>query len=229
MSGQKSKMRAIKIIIFNLFKKFMPQQKNFDDFAPFYLNRFWRHFYERYYKQCRNYVKKYLANRGRVLEIGCGTGHFLDALFKLDGNLVLFGLDQSQKMLELGRKKYPVFHFNQGAAENLPYATNDFDFVCMIDSFYYFQDKAKAIEEASRVLKPAGYLFVYTPCVDRIFTRFLAWLAKWHYTEQTSSHLNLEKMEKLALQNSLKLVKKKIQGFPNLFCFKYWFLLFQKI
>ncbi|MCL5010769.1 MAG: class I SAM-dependent methyltransferase [Patescibacteria group bacterium] len=206
----------------------MSQQKTFDNFAPFYLNRFWQPFYKRYYKQCRSYVKKYLANRSRVLEIGCGVGHFLNSLFGLNRNLVLFGLDQSQKMLELGRKKHPVFHFNQGAAENLPYANTDFDFVFMIDSFYYFSDKQKAVGEASRVLKPGGYLFIYTPCVDRLFTRFLAWLTKWHYTEQNSSHLPLEKMEKLALQNGLKLVKKKIEGFPNLFCFKYWFLLFQK-
>lgn len=58
-----------------------------------------------------NYVyEKYLKSEKNIVEFGCGTGHNLISLSKLNKKANLFGLDwskSSQKIFKLLKKKYP--------------------------------------------------------------------------------------------------------------------------
>lgn len=102
-----------------------------------------------------------------LLEIGCGKGNLILNLAALYPNLKLTGInksinhgtkDQSElemKAYELGIKKSQL-SFQVAEATNLPFSSNSFDIVISHVTFLHIINKAKAIEEAYRVLKPNG-------------------------------------------------------------------------
>jgi len=91
----------------------------------------------------------------RVLEVGCGTGHWL-RLFGDRGSRVT-GLDASAQMLAHAKTQAPRrAALVQGLAERLPWTRESFDRVFCINAFHHFQDKVAFLTEAMRVLRPGG-------------------------------------------------------------------------
>ena len=88
----------------------------------------------------------------RVLEVGCGSGIFLE-WFKSRGHMVA-GLEPSSSSLELARRRLgPKVALNQGFAENLPYEDNEFDTVALITSLEFVDDPYLTLKEAFRVAR----------------------------------------------------------------------------
>ena len=101
-----------------------------------------------------------------VLDIGCGAG--VDSLVAAQlvgpGGRVV-GIDVTSAMLEqarahLARLGWPQVSFQVADAEALPFPDNDFDAVISNGVFNLTLDKAKALQEAHRVLKPGGRLML---------------------------------------------------------------------
>lgn len=107
-----------------------------------------------------------LAPGEAVLDIGCGAG--VDSLAA--GHLVgpggrVVGLDVTPAMIEKARAnqtRLGLGHitFQVGEAEALPFPDNDFDAVISNGVFNLALDKARALHEAHRVLKPGGRLML---------------------------------------------------------------------
>lgn len=88
----------------------------------------------------------------RVLEVGCGTGLFLEWLDGLGHQAT--GLDPSPEMLKLARLQLPQrIALDQAYAERLPYEDNTFDTVAMITSIEFVDDPLQAVREACRVAR----------------------------------------------------------------------------
>ncbi|MGV8074257.1 MAG: class I SAM-dependent methyltransferase [Syntrophobacteraceae bacterium] len=88
----------------------------------------------------------------RILEVGCGTGIFLD-WFARFGHQVS-GLDPSSAMLDIARDQLPgTISLERGYAEHLPYSDNSFDTVALITTLEFVDDPLKALSEALRVAK----------------------------------------------------------------------------
>ena len=89
-----------------------------------------------------------LLPSARVLDIACGTGILTQHL-----GSDLTGLDQSEAMLEVARRRVPWAEFVRGDAFRMPFAENSFDRV--FASFFYgllpLEDRGRFLEEASRV------------------------------------------------------------------------------
>jgi len=93
-----------------------------------------------------------------VLEVGCGTGHWLKVLEHRTGFLT--GLDLSVNMLRRAQREMldaPLVH---GRAEELPYQARCFDRLFCINAFHHFTEKGKFLTEARRVLRPHGGLMI---------------------------------------------------------------------
>ena len=92
----------------------------------------------------------------RVLEVGCGTGHWLRSIG--DRGIRVTGLDASAQMLSYAKARAPAAVLAQGSAERLPWASESFDRVFCINAFHHFQDKIAFLMEAVRVLRPGGLM-----------------------------------------------------------------------
>ncbi|MEK7164778.1 MAG: class I SAM-dependent methyltransferase [Patescibacteria group bacterium] len=95
-----------------------------------------------------------------VLDIGCGTGRVRQAL---PADLDYTGLDNSPELLEVARRKYANNKFVQADARDLPLPDNSFDVVLLIATVHHFfaqADRLKVLQEARRVLKPGGQIYL---------------------------------------------------------------------
>jgi ubiquinone/menaquinone biosynthesis C-methylase UbiE len=94
----------------------------------------------------------------RILEVGCGTGHWLAGLLPTTGQLC--GLDLSAGMLQQAQKRDVPLDLVCGRASQLPYPDATFDLVCCVNALHHFQHQRVFIGEARRLLKPGGALAV---------------------------------------------------------------------
>ena len=92
---------------------------------------------------------------GRVLEVGCGTGHWLGLL---DSGIRAAGVDASGNMLTYARAQAPRAALAHGRAEHLPWANEAFERVFCINALHHFEDKIRFLAEARRVLVPGGHM-----------------------------------------------------------------------
>jgi ubiquinone/menaquinone biosynthesis C-methylase UbiE len=93
------------------------------------------------------------------LDVGCGTGLATLGLAEaVGGEGQVVGLDVSAGMLSVARERaLPNTTFHHAAAEpHLPFRDGTFDVVALCDSLPYLGDPARSLEEARRVLRPAG-------------------------------------------------------------------------
>jgi SAM-dependent methyltransferase len=87
-----------------------------------------------------------------VLEVGCGTGLFLE-WFAGFGHQVT-GLEPSSSMLDIARNRLPPrITLDRGFAEDLPYEDNAFDTVALITTLEFVDRPQQALEEACRVAR----------------------------------------------------------------------------
>lgn len=94
----------------------------------------------------------------RPLEVGCGTGHWLERL-RQEGHAVA-GLDASEQMLAKARARLPELQLTLGRAEALPFPTASFDRLFCMHAFHHFDDRSAFLREAQRVLVPGGELLI---------------------------------------------------------------------
>jgi ubiquinone/menaquinone biosynthesis C-methylase UbiE len=101
----------------------------------------------------------------QLLDIGCGTGRFLDFVKQTWPRLQTIGLDMSEAYLKHARrhlKRWTRTGFVVGKAEALPLPNNSQDAVTSIFLFHELPPKVRrvTIGECARVLKPGGRLVI---------------------------------------------------------------------
>jgi ubiquinone/menaquinone biosynthesis C-methylase UbiE len=114
--------------------------------------------YELYrYDGVRDTLLQFLGPGGpSVLEVGCGTGHWLDVI--MPHAAAVAGVDPSMPMLQRARSVAPAARLVRARAEMLPFRDAAFDRVVCINALHHFADRAGFFREARRVLKPRGGL-----------------------------------------------------------------------
>jgi SAM-dependent methyltransferase len=89
-----------------------------------------------------------------VLDIGCGAGAFLRMVSERGASAA--GMDASEALVELARKRVPEADIRVGEMEALPYEDDRFDLVTGFNSFFFANDIVAALREAGRVAKPGA-------------------------------------------------------------------------
>jgi len=144
--------------------------KFFDQWAKNYdigLFQFWmRRFYQPVFQ---------LIGKGSkcILDVSCGTGEFLQEMKQKRPNAELYGVDISEKMIEVARKKLPNVRFSVGNVHDLRYKSNYFDCVITTEAFHHYYDQQKALGEMARVAKNGGKVIVSD---INFYSRIIHWL-----------------------------------------------------
>jgi ubiquinone/menaquinone biosynthesis C-methylase UbiE len=99
----------------------------------------------------------------KVIEIGCGTGRFIDALKQVWPKLPVLGIDMSEAYIKHARRylrRWSRVHLGVANAENLPVADDSQDALINIFLFHELPPKIRrlVLRECARVLKPGGRL-----------------------------------------------------------------------
>lgn len=112
-----------------------------------------------------------------ILDSGCGDGCFTGKIAKLLPESFIYGVDVST--FRIGRLLGKIASGNTkmvaiaANSEHLPFEDSIFDAVLMREVLEHFYNPLKALEEASRVLRPGGHLILTTPSK----MMFYFWLA----------------------------------------------------
>ncbi len=108
--------------------------------------------------------------RGRMLEIGSGPGFFLHEARKLGWEVQ--GADLSVLAKEYSEDKLgvPVF---RGTVHEAEFPDRSFDVIVINDVISQFKDPKAVLQEARRVLKNDGVLYLSTPDIDSFWSRLL--------------------------------------------------------
>lgn len=126
---------------------------DYDRVAAVYDSRYQQNNYTGVETALDLFVEGARANRHRILEVGCGTGHWVRRLRK--SMFLAFGIDPSAAMLEIARGALPG-QLIRGRAEALPCADASHDRLFCVNALHHFSDPAKFFVEAKRVLRPGG-------------------------------------------------------------------------
>lgn len=89
----------------------------------------------------------------RVLEVGCGAGA-LAARLRDEVGAEVVAIDTSERMIELTRQR--GIEADVADVQDLPYPDASFDCVCAGWVFYHVANRAQALAECARVLRPGG-------------------------------------------------------------------------
>ena len=103
----------------------------------------------------------YIVPGDRVLDLGCGCGQYTE--FLKAKKVEYFGLDFSERLIEIAREKYPQLKFQIASALNLPFSENFFDKVYAIALFHSIPSaefRNQVLKEIKRVLKKDGLLIL---------------------------------------------------------------------
>jgi len=96
-----------------------------------------------------------------VLDLGCGTGRFVEPLRNFF-NAFVYGVDPSEKMLSEAKAntKSENVSYLKGSAEQIPLPDNTIDLIFLSMTYHHLRDVKKAVLEMKRVLKPGGYVVI---------------------------------------------------------------------
>jgi SAM-dependent methyltransferase len=133
--------------------------------------------WSRYY---RPFFEASVPQKGRVLELGCGTGFYTRWL--ADRGLEVVAMDLSPNMVEAAKKRCPPsVSFFVGDCEKpettlTPEATaGGFDAIVGVNTFSYYAHKEEALASYWKLLRPGGRL-VFLDMNGTAYTQEIAYL-----------------------------------------------------
>jgi ubiquinone/menaquinone biosynthesis C-methylase UbiE len=120
-------------------------------------------FYKDYYV---DYIEKHGKLRGaHVLDIGSGDGRLAFFLHKYVEKW--YGLESSKMMLKRARKNRTELNienkirFHESDMHKTPFSKDKFDIIIYSNSLHFSENPKRAFQEAYRILKDGGLLFVF--------------------------------------------------------------------
>ncbi|MEH2084713.1 MAG: class I SAM-dependent methyltransferase [Nostoc sp.] len=113
---------------------------------------------------CLNLLEKLLdfipQKRGNILDVGSGLGATANYLLKYYLSTDVVGINISSQQIERSRVNAPKCKFICMDATQMEFEDNSFDNIICVEAVFYFDTRAKFIQEAWRVLKPGGHLIL---------------------------------------------------------------------
>jgi 2-polyprenyl-3-methyl-5-hydroxy-6-metoxy-1,4-benzoquinol methylase len=97
--------------------------------------------------------------KGRLLDVGCGSGEWLASMQKLGWQVL--GVDFDENAVKIARQE--GLEVRTGSLEEQGFPDGSFDAVTLSHVIEHVPDPARTLAECARILKPAGKLVLLTP------------------------------------------------------------------
>ncbi|MCM8805035.1 MAG: class I SAM-dependent methyltransferase [Candidatus Omnitrophica bacterium] len=141
---------------------FNPLPENLENI---YNKRYFESWYLKIYEQRKNYfkiffnnIKNYIPKTGKLLDIGCGIGIFLDLM--KEKNYDVYGIDISEFAINFCKKRgFTVYKsFNE-----LNFSEKTFDLITLLDVIAHLKNPIDYLQKCKKLLKRNGILVIKTP------------------------------------------------------------------
>jgi SAM-dependent methyltransferase len=156
-------------------------------------------------------IKKYVKS-GKILDIGCGRGIFLNEMRKK--GYETYGTEIS----EIGAKyvkevlKLNVFI---GPIEEIKFPDNSFDIITIYHVLEHLPNPSRTLKEIQRILKPGGLLVVSVPNIQSLQSKIFK--TYWFHLDipRHYFHFNLQSLKKILPSEKLDVLKIKRFSFEH--------------
>jgi SAM-dependent methyltransferase len=155
--------------------------------APLYLKT--------YAKRMR-VIRRNFSRPGRVLDVGCAAGYFLEVM-RSEGWEVL-GLEQSDSIRRSAEARLGPEHVRGGLLSQAELAAGSFDLVTLWDVLEHVPDTLALLAEVRRLLAPEGKLLIETQDVSSRAARLLG--RRWQHYKHAE---HIYHFEPRTLENAL--------------------------
>lgn len=149
-----------------------PEPQNIEKIYDYdYFKNWYLQVYEKRYKyneKILKKIKKFIPEKCKILDIGCGVGIFMD-LMKKKGNEV-YGLDISDFALNFCKEK--GFKVYNSLSEIDP--AEKFDVITIMDVIAHIKNPVDYLQKCKKILHPNGILIIKTP----LHSNYLFFIAK---------------------------------------------------
>lgn len=112
-----------------------------------------------------------LPVEGLLLDAAGGTGRASKDFGQLTGGIVV--CDSSLQMLRQACCKNNVLTV-RAELEDIPFPSNLFDRIALVDAFHHLRDQEKSLKELLRILKPGGRMVIEEPDIGNAVTKTVA-------------------------------------------------------
>jgi len=146
---------------------------------------------------------------GRVLDIACGTGQFLETLAQRSDRADLVGIDRVPAMLDVARVR-----LGQRAtlvecdAAQLPFGEADFQLVTCNSALHYFPDVDATLREIRRVISPHGNLVITDWCRNYLSMAVLNRILPWTHHAHVHT-LSIDELERSLVNAGLSISSRR--------------------
>ncbi len=134
-------------------------------------------------KRCKSVIMQSGKKSGKILDIGCATGIFLNGMKQHGWDC--YGVEPSDFASRYAMDRFGLNVYNGYLNDGL-FEDNFFDIITLWDVFEHLPEPIETIQTISKMLKPGGLLVITTPNANswerKIFGRYWSgWDVPRHY------------------------------------------------
>ncbi len=182
-----------------------------------YCSYLWRHYQENphWKERPRKFIDEF-SMKGRILDVGCGFGHFVD--FARKRNRISVGIDINLSIIRKGMQEFGSNFLICASAEQLPIKDSSFDWIFANQIIEHLPNPENFLSEAKRVLSPFGKLIISTPnrltyfCTRNFLVILKAILGKNKRDPTHIREYTLGEMKRFLEKNHFELISSCFEG-----------------
>ncbi len=158
----------------------------------------------------------HFKKQGRLLDVGCGPGLFLDEAKKR--NWEISGVDLSSWASRYAKEHFGANVFT-GSLFTAKFPDKTFDVITLMDVIEHVEDPKAFLTEVRRILKNDGILYLSTPDINSFFS-FALKARWWGVNKYHLFYFSRSTLEKFFQEVGLKQVQ--YSSYPRIFSLNYW-------
>ncbi len=154
-------------------------------------------------QRCRSIER--FGKKGRILDVGCGRGDFLQLM--KDRGWTPTGLELDERVESHGKRV--GMDLRAGSLDSVRFPDNHFDAVTFWHVFEHMRNPGWVLKECRRILKPGGVLLISVPNIGSLQARLSG--KHWFHLDPPFHlyHYSLANLKKLIEDSSFKTLKVK--------------------
>lgn len=156
-----------------------------------------------------NTIKKYHKN-GRLLDLGCGLGYFLNGV-KLDKTFDAQGADISQEAIDYVDKTFGIKVFEESALKGI--GTETYDIITQWHVMEHVHRLDERMQELGRLLKKDGTMFIAVPISNSYDSKHYKAFWDGYDVPRHLYHFNRKSFHLLMNNNGFEVVEERSMVF----------------